>query len=116
MYCVVDTPMYMNNDKYYIHLTLFNEELEKIKKIHGDSGLREESDFFMNPLNGRVLKVKVPFRYNRVSCNVMGQKTIQQLKKGDYVDTTVKFCGPWSTGKYSGFAWKIVSLRYLPPQ
>lgn len=34
---------------------------------------------------GAVYRVKVPFRYGRVMCNVTGLKTIQELEKGDAV-------------------------------
>jgi hypothetical protein len=34
---------------------------------------------------GTVYRVKVPFRYGRVMCNVTGLKTIQELEKGDAV-------------------------------
>jgi len=39
--------------------------------------------------NSEILKLKIPFRYGRVMCKVLGLKTIQEMKKGEIVD--VKF-------------------------
>ena len=33
----------------------------------------------------KIVRVKVPFRYNRVMCHVLGLKTIQEFVKGDHV-------------------------------
>ena len=35
--------------------------------------------------DGTLFRVKVPFRYGRVMCNVTGLKTIQELEKGEVV-------------------------------
>lgn len=40
--------------------------------------------------NSEILKLKIPFRYGRVMCKVLGMKTIQELKAGDLVDVTFK--------------------------
>ena len=32
---------------------------------------------------GQVHRIKVPFRYGRVMCNMTGLKTIQEFQKGD---------------------------------
>jgi hypothetical protein len=36
-------------------------------------------------IDGEFVSLKVPFRYNRVMCNVGGIKTIQEYEKGDVV-------------------------------
>ena len=53
---------------------------------------------------GQVRRVKIPFRYNRVMCEVRGDKTIQELVKGDRVQVTMEF---------TGGVWKIVKIIYL---
>jgi len=40
--------------------------------------------------NSEIIKLKIPFRYNRVMCKVDGMKTIQELKKGELVDVVFK--------------------------
>lgn len=40
--------------------------------------------------NSEILKLKIPFRYGRVMCKVLGMKTVQELKAGDLVDVTFK--------------------------
>lgn len=39
-------------------------------------------------LNEKVVRVKVPFRYNRVMCHVHGITPIQSLDKGTCVECT----------------------------
>lgn len=40
--------------------------------------------------NSEILKLKIPFRYGRVMCKVLGMKTVQEMKAGDLVDVTFK--------------------------
>ena len=40
-------------------------------------------------------RVKIPFRYNRVMCEVHGDKTVQELVKGDTVQVVREFKGVW---------------------
>ena len=60
------------------------------------------------PLDGKVLTVKVPFRYRRVMCDVKG-RPVQSLVKGDEVEVDVDFKGVWNVGNYSGFSWILSS-------
>ena len=53
---------------------------------------------------GQVRRVKVPFRYNRVMCTVTGDKTIQELQKGDHVNVTMEF---------TGGVWKMGSMQWV---
>ena len=39
------------------------------------------------------IRVKIPFRYNRVMCTVTGDKTVQELVPGDTVKIKIKNCG-----------------------
>ena len=112
MRCVVGRSMYMNNDKYYLDLILCNEDVRRVTRLQ--KPMYRPNATYMNPLNGRVLRVKVPFRYNRVACTVLGNRTVQELEAGDFIEAGVKFCGPWRTGQYYGYSWKLSSLRYLP--
>ena len=50
----------------------------------------------------KTRKVKIPFRYNRVMCKVIGLKTIQELVEGDLVDIDLEYCG--------GMYYKINSI------
>jgi hypothetical protein len=49
-----------------------------------------------------VRRCKVPFRYNRVMCRVSGDKTIQELVKGDLVQVEMEF---------TGGVWKLISVQ-----
>jgi hypothetical protein len=37
-------------------------------------------------IDGRVTRLKVPFRYGRVMCRIEGLKTVQELQKGEQVE------------------------------
>lgn len=52
-------------------------------------------------VDGQRRRCKVPFRYNRVMCHVSGGKTIQELVKGDVVETDMDF---------TGSVWKVLSI------
>ena len=41
-------------------------------------------------LDGRVVRLKVPFRYGRVMCRCEGLKTVQELQKGDVVEVEIE--------------------------
>ena len=41
-------------------------------------------------IDGKVTRVKVPFRYGRVMCRIEGLRTIQELQKGDQVEVTLE--------------------------
>ena len=40
--------------------------------------------------NSKILKLKIPFRYGRVMCKVLGLRTIQEMKEGEFVDVEFK--------------------------
>jgi hypothetical protein len=66
-----------------------------------------------DPLDGKILTVKVPFRYRRVMCSVNG-RPVQSLIKDDEVEVDIDFTGVWNVGNYSGYTWKIKSITSLP--
>jgi hypothetical protein len=37
-------------------------------------------------IDGRVSRVKVPFRYGRIACKVDGLRTVQELRTGEKVE------------------------------
>ncbi|ABY27847.1 hypothetical protein OtV5_062 [Ostreococcus tauri virus OtV5] len=99
----VHTPMYDHNDKMYIRLVIPEKCAQIVQRMHK----KEVRD---NPLDGRILTVKVPFRYRRVMCEVQGQP-VQALTIGSEVEVEVEFMGVWNVGNYSGFSWKLVSIK-----
>ncbi|MDB4588374.1 hypothetical protein N9095_00180 [bacterium] len=108
--CRIATEMYDKNQKKYIELELLEPIRKRVETIHSYT-----SDYihnkFMNPLKGNILKVKVPYRYNRVTCKVGGIKTIQEMQKGDSVNVHIEFCGVWGVGDYCGLSWKLSSIE-----
>ena len=98
----VHTPMYDHNDKKYIRLVIPEKCAQIVDRMH-KKAVRD------NPLDGRVLTVKVPFRYRRVMCEVRGQP-VQSLIKDDEVEVVVEFKGVWNVGEYSGYSWVLSSV------
>jgi hypothetical protein len=99
--------MYTLNDKKYIDIELDEKTLETVQKIHEGSKKFLKSEKVLLPLEGSSLKIKIPFRYNRIMCKVFGSKTMYELKKGDLVEFIAEYTGVWSAGDYCGVAWKL---------
>lgn len=110
MKCVVKvhTPMYEFNDKKYIRFIIPLKVSEIIERMHGQRLHLLVNQNIDNPLDGRILTVKVPFRYRRVMCKVEG-RPIQSLKKDDETDVELDFKGIWNVGNHSGFSWILSS-------
>ena len=101
-------PMYDFNDKKYIRFIIPEKCSEIIQRIHGSKAHLLIHSNVDDVLDGRILKVKVPFRYRRVMCKVQG-RPLQSLIKGDEVEIEVEFRGFWNIGYYSGFSWVLIS-------
>ena len=99
----VHTPMYDHNDKMYIRLVIPEKCSEIVRR-------RQTKEVRDNPLDGRILTVKVPFRYRRVMCKVEGEP-VQALTIGSEVEVEIDFMGVWNVGEYSGYSWKLVSIK-----
>ena len=101
-------PMYDFNDKKYIRLVIPLKGAEIIERMHESRAHLLVNQNVDNPLDGRILTVKVPFRYRRVMCEVKG-RPLQSLIKGDEVEVAVDFKGSWNVGNHSGFSWVLSS-------
>ena len=105
--------MYDYNDKKYLRIRL----PEKLVNISGNYTNTEQVVFYFldkldDPLDGNVLKVKVPFRYRRVMCNVDGDTPVQSLKRGDSVLTEIQFNGVWNAHEHSGYSWVLKYIKF----
>ena len=79
MNCSIAEPMFGDSRKYFT-LELDSDTVKMIKINHVKKAIQVKT--LVDPLTGNLLKVKIPFRYNRVMCKVTGQKTIQEMVKG----------------------------------
>lgn len=108
--CKISSPMIMRNNKQYIEFELNQNTRDHIHNIHISS-----NQFFttklVNVLEGSVIKIKVPFRYNKITCKVSGSKTMYELGKDDEVKVTIEYCGIWNVNGFCGPSWKLVSLE-----
>jgi hypothetical protein len=105
-------PMYDFNDKKYIRLVIPIKCAEIIEGMHTSRMHLLVNQNIDNPLDGRVLTVKVPFRYRRVMCEVKG-RPLQSLIKGDEVEIEINFKGVWNVGNHSGFSWILNSSQTM---
>jgi hypothetical protein len=104
----VHEPMYDFNDKKYIRFIIPDKVAEIIERMHTSKRYLLVNKRVDDPLDGRVLTVKVPFRYRRVMCEVKG-RPIQSLIRGDEVNVDINFKGVWNVGDHSGFSWVLSS-------
>ena len=109
----VHEPMYEHNDKKYIRVVVPESTAQTIRRMHDTKTHLLKNVRVENQLEGRILTVKVPFRYRRVMCDVKG-RPVQSLVRNDVVDMNVEFMGVWNTGEYSGYAWKLKSIQSSP--
>lgn len=101
-------PMYDFNDRKYIRLTVPENVRAIVENMHIKRTHLLKNSKVDDPLEGRVLKVKVPFRYRRVMCSVEG-RPIQALVRGDEIEVVVDFKGAWNVENHSGFSWVLSS-------
>lgn len=102
------TPMYEHNNKRYIRVLLNDYDMKRVWFSHHRHELttRHVDD----PLEGHVLTIKVPYRYNRVMCRFEGVP-VQSLKIGDEVEIDASFMGKWTYEDYSGYTWKLSYIK-----
>ena len=105
--------LYDYNAKKYICLELGAAAEKRVTEIHQAS-----SHLFagkvIDPKEGSLLRVKVPFKYNRVSCEIQGLRPLQEYTKGDHVLATIQYCGVWNVNGFSGPSWKLATLGPHP--
>lgn len=104
----VHEPMYEFNNKKYIRFVIPQKCSDIIERMHISKNHFIANENIDDPLDGRVLTVKVPFRYRRVMCEVRG-RPVQSLIKGDEIEVIIDFKGVWNVGNYSGFSWILSS-------
>lgn len=104
----VHEPFYEHNSKKYIRFVVPEKVATIIGRMHASRVHLLMNQNVEDPLDGRVLTVKVPFRYRRVMCEVKG-KPVQSLIRDDEVEVEVDFKGVWNVGNHSGFSWILSS-------
>ena len=110
----ITEPFHEYNGKKYIQIFLTPTVKRRIIEIEdGLKGYFKQGATVTNPRDGDVLRVKVPYRYNRVTCEVRGLTPVQDLKVKQTVDVTVQFCGIWAVNDYTGLSWKLLSIEGL---
>ena len=111
--CKVAKEIYKYNEKYYIDLELAPETVRRVQDLHNQSEQFLLKDNKVIPLQDTKLKVKVPFRYNKVTCRMPGKKTIHELRQGDRAKVNLEYCGVWTVGEYCGVSWKLTLIQEM---
>jgi hypothetical protein len=106
--CLADGPVFAKNDKRYINVVLNSTDVGKVREVQRGPLVASN---VISSLEGSVLTLKVPYRYNRITCKVLGNKTLHELVKGDSITTNVEYCGIWNVNDFCGHSWKLVSLE-----
>ena len=109
--CKIAKSIYQYNQKYYVDLELVPETVRRVKELHASSESLMLKENKVIPLNDKKLKVKVPFRYNKVTCKMPGNKTVHELLQGDRVKVNLEYCGVWTVGEYCGVSWKLTLIQ-----
>lgn len=99
--------MYSVGTRKYMKIELDNKTENEVYRTHNQKKFEEG----INPLEGNVLSVKIPYRYRRVDCQVLGITPVEDLKPGDEIFTTVQFCGAWKSGLY----WRFNLIQKIDP-
>jgi len=110
--CVLENPMYKQNEKRYINIKLDEKTSHVIEKIQSNVKYKLTNDKIQDPLSDSVLRVKIPWRYNRIMCTT--DEHFFELSKGAPIEVDIEFCGPWNVGEHSGFTWKVSSIKKFP--
>ena len=105
--CIVNRGLYETNNKKYIDIELSPEDTQIVTESHRNSYDKLTKRNTRIPLDGNVLKVKIPFRNKRVSCITLGDKTVYELLPGDKIDIVLTYNGAWSYGDFCGLAWTV---------
>jgi hypothetical protein len=107
----VAEPFYTKNNKKYIHIELHSWDCTQIYDVHETFKKYMTKKNVQNPLEGNILKIKVPFLKNRVMCKTNGDKIIQEHEKGDEFNGVITYCGVWAIGDFCGPSWKLESVE-----
>jgi len=101
-------PLYDYNNKKYIRVLIPPQVSDRVKQFH-DKYPRQRFD----PLDGNILTLKVPFRYNRVMTKMSGSKGVSSFVRGDRVLFDADFKGAWKVDDlHSGLTWVLKETVY----
>ena len=104
---VIKEPIYDYGGRKYIVVTLYDKDVRyftsKDKNVDSPS------------LVGNDLRIKVPFRYKRPTCTVIGLTPVRGLRKGNIVNIDVKYTGIWNVQGNTGTTWKLNSIEDITP-
>ena len=104
---VIKEPIYDYNGRKYIVVNI--DERDKKQFASKDKNVDNPS------LVGNDLRIKIPFRYNRPICNVIGLTPVRGLKKGNKVNVDIEYTGAWDVQGKTGTTWKLISIEDVSP-
>lgn len=94
-------PLYEYNTRMYIRVLISPIIAQRVMSLQNKYPRQK-----FNPLDGNILTLKVPYRYNRVMTKMSGNKGVSSFVLGDKVEMTVEFKGVWKLDdEHSGYTW-----------
>jgi len=97
--------MYDREGRKYMDICVPQDVAAHVTKIHENEQARRTIPIG-NSLWGNVLCVKVPYRYKRVDCDVLGITPVQDMQEADEISNVIEFSGGWHTGMF----WKFTQI------
>lgn len=97
-------PFYEFNEKKYIRLVVPDAIASRIVSM-------QKKKVTDDPLDGNILRVKIPYRYRRCMCKVEGLTPVEAIERGAEVEVDVSFAGAWNVGEYTGYTWKLEWIK-----
>ena len=94
---LIKRPMYNCGKLYYMDISLTQDIKERVEKVQDKI------------ITNDILKVKIPYRYNRVDCKVVGIIPVEDMKEGDEIFNSIQYCGKWGGGTF----WKFDMIQKI---
>jgi len=102
-------PLYVHNERKYIRILIPPQVSSKVFQMQNKYPRQR-----FNPLDGNILTVKVPYRYNRVMVKMNGLKGVSCFVRGDKIEFVVDFKGIWKIDdNHSGYTWILKETTLL---
>ena len=104
--CKISKPMYDVSKVKYIDFEIPEYINTKIQELYEREARAYNLCVPTIPIKGNILSVKVPWRYNRVGCQVNGLVPVQVMAKDQQATVLIEYCGTWALGMF----WKLGAI------
>ena len=110
MYVHVYKTPYERSGKKYMDILLNDNDMKYVQDLQILQYMKNETPFF-NPLDGNILTIKIPWRYNKIDYIHVGLTTIFEICENDPIYVELNFKGLWGTKTAHGFSWVLHTMN-----